>query len=65
MSLLDEGIEPSFYADCNKEDVARAKSLLRPEPMVALTTPVSVTESNFGRVPRAYILLLQRPVRSV
>lgn len=55
LSLLDEGIEPTLYADCDKRDVARAKSLLRPEPMVVLTAPVRVTNSNFGSVPRAYV----------
>jgi len=55
MSILDEGVVPVFYADCLPEDAAWAKSLLRPEPMVGIATPVHVTAANFGRVPRAYI----------
>ena len=55
MSLLDEGIEPVFYADCSADDVARATSLLRPEPMVGLTTPAHVTDANYGRVPKSYV----------
>ena len=50
-SVLDE----AFYGDCSIEDRALARSLLRPEPMAPLSTPVAFTESRFGDVPKAYL----------
>ena len=44
-----------FYADCSDDDVERARSRLVPEPAFAFSTPVAITDGNFGRVPRAYI----------
>lgn len=58
-TVKDEGIQPSFYADCSDEDVARAKSLLVPQAVAPLGTPVSTTDENFGRIPRVYIECLQ------
>jgi hypothetical protein len=55
LTVRDEGIHPSFYGRCNEEDVALAKQLLRPEPTEPSTTPIRVSEENFGRVPRIYI----------
>jgi pimeloyl-ACP methyl ester carboxylesterase len=53
--VRDGGIRPCFYGMCNEEDVALAKSLLRPEPAEPSTTPIRVSDRNFGRVPRIYI----------
>ena len=58
-TVKDEGIQPTFYADCSDEDVARAKSLLVPQAAAPLGTPVSTTDENFGRIPRVYIECLQ------
>jgi pimeloyl-ACP methyl ester carboxylesterase len=58
-TIRGNAIENTFYGDCPKEDVARARSLLSPEPLAPLATPVSVTEENFGRIPRVYIELLR------
>jgi pimeloyl-ACP methyl ester carboxylesterase len=54
-SFTVRNVKDVFYADCSDEDVERAKVRLVPEPAFAFTTPVAVTEANFGRVPRAYI----------
>jgi pimeloyl-ACP methyl ester carboxylesterase len=57
--VRDEAIREAFYADCTDDDVALARLCLQPEPMVSNTTPISITEENFGRVPRVYIECLQ------
>ena len=44
-----------FYNDCSAEDVAWAKSLLVPQPVGPLVSPMRVTDPNFGRVPRVYV----------
>jgi pimeloyl-ACP methyl ester carboxylesterase len=56
--LKDEEIIPCFYGDCEKEDVNRAKSLLVPQAMAPLTTPLETTDV-FGRIPRVYIECLK------
>lgn len=58
-TIREEIIKNVFYSDCSEEDVARARSLLSPEPLAPLATPISVTEENFGRIPRVYIKLLR------
>ncbi len=54
-TVRDEAIRDAFYGGCSDEDVALARLCLAPEPMAPMATPVSVTEENFGRVPRVYI----------
>ena len=39
--------------------LARALSLLGAEPMISFQTPLTLSEDNFGRVPRIYIECLQ------
>jgi len=58
-TVRDEALKDTFYGDCPDDDVARAKSLLVPQAMAPMATPVSTTEANFGRVPRVYIECLQ------
>jgi len=53
--ITDEGVEPTFYHDCTQQDVATARRLMGPEPMVGITTPVTRTADRFGRIPRVYI----------
>ena len=48
-----------FYADCSDEDVTRAKSLLVPQAIAPMATPVSITAEQFGRAPRVYIECLR------
>lgn len=59
VTVNDEAIEEAFYHLCSPEDVALAKSLLQPEPLIPLFTKIEITDENFGRVPRIYIELLQ------
>lgn len=58
-TIRGEAAKDIFYGDCSDEDAARAKSLLRPDPLAPVGTPTSVTEENFGRVPRVYIECLR------
>ena len=44
-----------FYNDCSPEDVEWAKSMLAPQPVGPLVSPVRISDANFGRVPRVYI----------
>lgn len=48
-----------FYGDCSDEDVAWACALLRPQPAQVLSASVEISEENYGRVPRDYIVCLQ------
>ena len=58
-TVKEEALKEIFYADCNDEDVEFAKSRLVPQAAAPFATPVSTTEENFGRVPRAYIACLR------
>ena len=58
-TVRDEALKDAFYGDCADDDVAWAKSLLVPQAMAPMATPVSTTEANFGRVPRVYIECLR------
>jgi pimeloyl-ACP methyl ester carboxylesterase len=58
-TLREDVIKDAFYADCSDEDVVRARSLLVPQSLAPLSTPVTITEANFGRVPRVYIEALR------
>ena len=44
-----------FYNDCSDEDVACAKSMIVPQPVGPLVSPMRITDANYGRVPRVYI----------
>ena len=44
-----------FYNDCSEQDVEWAKSMLVPQPVGPLLSPMRTTDANFGRVPRVYI----------
>jgi pimeloyl-ACP methyl ester carboxylesterase len=45
-----------LYHDCSEADVAYAKAHLGAQPMATQLTPVSVTEKNYGVIPKYYIL---------
>lgn len=57
--LKDEVIEEAFYEDCSDEDVQRARSLLTPQALAPLATPVSTSTERFGSVPRVYVACLR------
>ncbi len=48
-------LEALLYGDVDPSVVARVKAMLVPEPMRPLGDPVTITEANFGSVPREYI----------
>jgi pimeloyl-ACP methyl ester carboxylesterase len=54
-TYAEEALEELFYADCAASDVTLARSLIRPEPLEPLSTPVDLSEERFGSVPRAYV----------
>ena len=54
-TLREEAIGEALFADCSDEDVERAKARFGPQALAPLATPVSLTEENYGRVPRVYI----------
>ena len=49
----------AWYGDCSEEDAARAVARLGDEPVAPWGEPVSVSEGNFGRVPRVYVTCLR------
>ncbi len=59
VTYREEMAQPRFYNDCTPEDVAWAKSMLAPQPVGPVLTPMATTEANFGSVPRVYIECLQ------
>jgi pimeloyl-ACP methyl ester carboxylesterase len=55
VTLREEALRELFYGLCSDADVALARALLVPEPVAPLGTPLRLTESRFGRVPRLYV----------
>jgi pimeloyl-ACP methyl ester carboxylesterase len=55
-TLTTEMIEKLLYHDCTAEDAAFAKTRLCPEPMITFVTPVQLSETRFGVIPKYYIL---------
>jgi pimeloyl-ACP methyl ester carboxylesterase len=53
--IADEGIVEVFCADCSPSVQVIVKSHHRPEPLAPFATPVTLTEGNYGSVPRYYI----------
>ena len=58
-SIREASLKDAFYAQCSDDDVALAKSVLRPEPLAPLATPLTLSAERFGRVPRVYIECLR------
>jgi pimeloyl-ACP methyl ester carboxylesterase len=54
-TLRDAAIKDALYGECRDEDVILAQSLLAPEALAPLTTPIRTSAANYGRVPRVYI----------
>ena len=51
----EEAVHDAFYHDCPEPDLYLARSLLRPEPLATIATPVTTTADRFGAIPRTYI----------
>ena len=58
-TLQEDAIRESLLADCSDEDVERAKARFEPTALAPIATPVSLTEENYGRIPRVYIETLK------
>ena len=56
ISLDFEKAVEFLYDDCSAADIAYAKSHVRPGPVAVLATPVKLTETNYGRIKKYYIL---------
>jgi pimeloyl-ACP methyl ester carboxylesterase len=54
-----EAILPALYGDCSAEDVKQIKSLLVPQATAPLSTPVRLTASRYGKIPRVYVECLR------
>ncbi len=54
-----EGVKEFLYSCCSPEIVDAGYARFTPEPVAPFQTPISITETNFGRVPRYYIECLQ------
>lgn len=54
-TIRSEGIVVVFGADCDAADQQLLVERHRAEPVPPLATPVTLSEDNFGRVPRAYV----------
>ena len=50
-----EQTQHRFYNDCSPDDVAWAQSMVVPQPVGPLLSPMGVTDADFGRVPRVYV----------
>lgn len=58
-TVREDAIQDIFYADCTDTDVAQAKSLLRPQSVAPLATPINITQEKFNQLPRVYIECLR------
>jgi pimeloyl-ACP methyl ester carboxylesterase len=54
-TLKQEIYKEGLYHDCDDDITELAKVLLSHEPIESATTPLQLTEGNFGRIPRVYI----------
>ena len=57
--IAADGIVETFCADCSAADAAWPVERHRAEPVPPLATPVALTASRFGAVPKAYVLTTQ------
>jgi pimeloyl-ACP methyl ester carboxylesterase len=55
VSIDPAGLVPALYADCPEEDVALARSVVRPEPLAPLSEPVRLGAARPAATPRIYI----------
>ncbi len=59
MTVPGDAAQEAFYGECSPEDVVLASMLLAPEAIAPNATPLRVTDSRFGSVPRVYIECLR------
>jgi pimeloyl-ACP methyl ester carboxylesterase len=56
LTVADEGVKQAFYADCSDADIAFAKARLVPQSPEPFAAELAVTDENYGRLRRAYIV---------
>jgi pimeloyl-ACP methyl ester carboxylesterase len=54
-TIAEDKARPAFYGQCGDEEVALAQSLLVPQALAPIATPLAVSEARFGRIPKVYI----------
>jgi pimeloyl-ACP methyl ester carboxylesterase len=54
-SVRESAVREAFYGLCSEADYDYARVRLSPEPLKPLVTPLTITASRFGSVPRAYV----------
>jgi pimeloyl-ACP methyl ester carboxylesterase len=59
VTVREEALKEVFCGDCADEDVALLKTLVVPQAVAPLATPIHTSEENFGRLPRVYIECLR------
>ena len=55
VGIKKAALKDVFCADAEDSDVARVRELSRPEPLGPFNSKLSISDVNFGRVPRFYI----------
>ena len=55
MVIADEGIKPTFYADCDDETVSWVQKRLCPQATIIAQTKVRTSDAGWGSIPRVYI----------
>jgi pimeloyl-ACP methyl ester carboxylesterase len=58
-TVKPEGVKPSFYAECDEADIARARARLVPQALEPFNAVLHCTEGRAGRVPRVYVECLR------
>ncbi len=53
--VRESAVRDAFYGLCSEADYDYARVRLAPEPLKPLVTPLAITASRFGSVPRAYV----------
>lgn len=57
--IQSDRLNELFYNQCRVEDIDNIKSLLQKEPYLALSEAITLTETNFGKVKKSYIICQQ------
>lgn len=58
-TFRSEALQAVGYADCDAASMELVRSLLCPQAVAPLATPITTTAERFGQLPRLYITCLQ------
>jgi len=58
LTLNVDALAKAVYNMSPKADIEMAKKLYCPEPLFPLLTPITLTDANYGKIPRYYIKTL-------